>query len=281
MAEIYYVDGKFVQSDAAMIPVTDLAVLRGYGVFDFMRTYNRQPFHLEQHIERLFSSADAIGLEMIWTRDEITDIVMQTVEYNPHLTELNVRIVVTGGESADFITPLERPRLAVLCTQAVPPAEHLYQDGAKIITVNETRYIPQSKSINYIPAIRALREARQQNAVEAIYVAPDSRALEGTTTNLFIFQGGTLITPQEDILPGITRGVVLQLAEGVYPIDIRDIHLEELYAADEAFLSASNKQVMPIVQVDDRMIADGKPGPRTRDLMLRFGELTGVALIRA
>lgn len=281
MAEIYYVDGKFVESDAAMIPVTDLAVLRGYGIFDFMRTYNRKPFHLEAHIERLFNSADAIGLEMIWTREEIYDIVMQTVDHNPHLNELNVRIVVTGGESADFITPMEKPRLAVLCTQAHAPADHLYQNGAKIVTVNETRYIPQSKSINYIPAIRALREARKQNAVEAVYVAPDSRALEGTTTNLFIFQGDTLITPQEDILPGITRSVVLELAEGVYPVVIRDIHLDELYAADEAFLSASNKQIMPIVQVNDRMIADGKPGPHTRDMMLRFGEMTGVALIEA
>jgi branched-chain amino acid aminotransferase len=274
---IFYVDGQFIDSENATIPITDLAVLRGYGVFDFMRTYNGEPFHLDQHIARLFRSAEELGMAMPWTQQEVIDIVMQTVAKNT-LDECNVRIVVTGGESLDFITPEEKPRLAVLVTPASPPAAHYYTDGAKIITVRESRYLPLAKSLNYIPAIRALKVARQVGAVEAIYVDDESHALEGTTTNLFAFFDGTLVTPDAGILPGITRQVVLDLVDGVYPVEIRPLTLDVLYQADEVFISASNKQVMPVVQVDDTVIGDGKPGAHTRRVMALFGEHTGVPL---
>lgn len=277
MGDVYYVDGQFVDADAACIPVSDLAVLRGYGIFDFLRTYNGQPFHLDAHIERLFQSADAIGLDMPWTRDEIKQLVWDTLARNDH-PEYTIRIVVTGGDSPDFIMPNGAPRLAVLVTKARPPADHYYTQGAKIVTVRDSRYLPRAKSLNYIPAIRALKIAREAGAVEAIYVNPDSKALEGTTTNLFAFLGDTLVTPEESILPGITRGVVLELVRDVYPLAIRDLHLEELYRADEVFITASNKQIMPIVQVDDVSIGAGVPGPRTRQIMSMFGDYTGVAL---
>lgn len=281
MPNVYYVDGAFVTADDAQIPVTDLAILRGYGIFDFMRTYHGQPFHLDSHLDRLYRSADAISLHMPWSRDEVKEIVLQTLARNDHAesTEFNVRIIVTGGDSPDFITPGHDPRLIVLVTPSHPPADHYYINGAKIITVSESRYLPNAKSLNYIPAIRALRIAREKDAIEAIYVNPTSHALEGTTTNLFAFFGDTLVTPEDDaILPGITRGVVLELATGHYPINIRDLHVTDLYSADEVFITASNKQVMPVVQVDDRRIGDGKPGRRTRHLMTLFGELTGIPL---
>jgi branched-chain amino acid aminotransferase len=276
MGDIYYIDGEFVDSAQATIPVTDLAVLRGYGVFDFMRTYNGEPFHLDAHIERLFRSAEGVDLEMPWSPDEIAAIVRETVARNPH-REFNVRIVVTGGETLDSITPNGSPRLLVLVTAARPPADHYYIDGAKIITVRASRYLPQAKSINYIPAMRALKKARVHGAIEAVYVNTRSNALEGTTTNIFTFLGDTLVTPPDDeILPGITRGVVLELVKDVYPLQIRDVTLDEFYRADEIFITASNKQVMPIVQVDDVTIGAGVPGERTRHIMTLFAELTGV-----
>lgn len=277
MGDIYYVDGRFVPAEEACIPVSDLAVLRGYGIFDFLRTYNGQPFHLDAHIDRLFQSANEIGLAMPWTHEQIKAIVYETLACNDH-PEYNVRIVVTGGDSPDFLMPQGESRLAVMVTKAVPPADHYYTHGAKIITVRDTRYLPRAKSLNYIPGIRALKYGRERGAVEAVYVNPDSRALEGTTTNLFAFLGDTLITPEESILPGITRQVVFELVEGVFPLDVRDLHLDELYGADEVFITASNKQIMPIVQVDDVVIGSGAPGERTRHIMALFGEYTGVAL---
>lgn len=278
MTDIYYVDGAFLPADEAVIPVTDLAILRGYGVFDFMRTYNGKPFHLEAHTERLFRSAQAIGMALPWTQDEINAIVMQTVERNDH-PDYNVRIVITGGTGIDSITPADKPRLLVLVTEAHPIPDHYYTDGAKIITIRDNRYLPGVKSINYAAAVQALQFAKSQDAVEALYIQDETKALEGTTTNLFVFDGDTLITPPVDaVLAGITRQVVLDIVEGVFPVEIRDIHRAELHKADEVFITASNKQVMPVVQVDDVTIANGRPGERTRRVMQLFAEVTGVAL---
>ncbi|MDX1991705.1 MAG: aminotransferase class IV [bacterium] len=273
MNSVYYIDGEFVASEEASIPAADLAVLRGYGVFDFMRTYDGKPFHLEEHVARLFRSAEQIMLELPWTQEEVVQIVLATLDRNDH-AESNVRIVVTGGDTTDWITPSGAPRLLVLVHPASPPAAHYYKDGAKIITVREERYLPGAKTINYIPAIRALKQAKAQDAVEAIYTDSAGRALEGTTTNLFAFFGGVLVTPGEGILPGITRGAVLELVQGVFPLEIRDLPVEDLYRADEVFITASNKQVMPVVQVDDRTIGAGVPGEMTRKVMALFSEMT-------
>lgn len=271
---IYYVDGEFVDERDALIPTTDLAVLRGYGVFDFTRTYRGIPFKLAEHIARLRRSAEHIDLPLPFSDDEIADVVMQTVKRNSY-PESNVRIVVTGGNSLDGIMPLDTPRLLVLVTplRVIDPRQYL--EGIKVITERVERYIPEAKTLNYIPAIKALRRAAKVNAVEAIYVDRAGNALEGTTTNLFAFFGETLVTPEASILNGITRGVVLQLAEPHFRVVQRPLKIVELLSADEVFISSSNKQVMPVVAVDDSIIASGKPGVRTRKLMGLFGALTG------
>ncbi len=277
MSDIFYVDGEFVKAEEACIPVTDLAVLRGYGIFDFLRTYHGKPMHPEANIQRLFNSAEEIGLKMPWSPDEVLSIVKQTLDKNDH-AESQIRIVVTGGSSTNDITPGNAPRLLVLVTPVHSPPDQFYTDGAKIVTVRASRYLPSAKTINYIPAIRALEVAKAHDAVEAIYVNLASQALEGTTTNLFIFQGNVLITPEENILPGITRTTLLKLVQDVFIVEIRNIHLDELYQADEVFITAANRQVMPIVRVDDQTIGTGKPGAHTRRVMALFGEYTGVPL---
>lgn len=274
MHSIYYIDGDFVPADDARIPAADLAVMRGYAVFDYMRTYNGVPFHLEEHIARLFRSADYILLDMPWTQGELRDIVLETLARNNH-PESNVRIIVTGGDTADWITPAGPPRLLVLVYPAMPPPDHYYTDGVKVITVYEARALPHAKTIHYIPAIRALKQAKAAGAVEAIYTDERGRALEGTTTNVFAFFNGTLVTPGDGILPGITRGAVIDLARTAFPLEIRDIQVDELRRAEEVFITASNKQVMPVIQVDDAVIGAGKPGEHTRHMMALFAALTG------
>lgn len=277
MTNIFYIDGEFVEDNAALLPATDLAVLRGYGVFDFMRTYGGKPFHLDRHLERLRRSAELIDLEFPWTQDELKAIVTETIDRNDH-AESNVRIVVTGGVSDDFITPKGQPRLMVMVTPARQLPESWYTDGAKILIEPTERYMPGAKSLNYIPAIRALKRAQAVGAIEAVYMDRKNRVLEGTTTNIFAFFGDRLVTPSEDILPGITRGVVLELAEPMYEIEIRDLHIDELLRADEVFITASNKQVVPIVQVDDNIIGTGKPGAHTRHIMQLFAAHTGATI---
>ena len=271
--EIYYIDGKFVSSDQAVIPVNDLALLRGYGIFDFLRTYNGRPIFLEEHIERLEQSAKQIGLDLLWSKAQLVDIVNQTLNKNSY-RESNIRVVVTGETSPDYITPQGKPRLLVLVTELPEQPQWWYTDGVKVITIYSKRNIPGAKSIDYIPATIALREARGKNAIEAVYVDRDGYVLEATTSNLFIFRGDTLMTPGKAVLSGITRKVVLRITADIFRAEIRDITVDEFLTADEAFITGSNKEIVPVVKVDDTTIGDGRPGHRTRVVREKFAAYT-------
>ena len=269
--QTYYVDGQFVGASEAVIPVDDLAIMRGFGVFDLMRTLNGKPLFLRQHIQRLEESARHIGIRLPWTQKELTGIVLDTLHRNS-FQESNIRIVVTGGSSPDFITPQGKPRLLVLVTRAPSLPEAWYTDGVKIITFFSERSIPGAKSIDYVAATIALKQARDRGAIEAVYVDHKSHVLEGTTSNIFTLINGKLITPGKGILSGITRKAVLDLAAKILPVDIRDLNLDELTSADEVFITGTNKMIVPVVQVDRSPIGCGRPGQTTRTLMQTLSE---------
>ncbi len=268
--DTYYNNGDFVTADQALLSVDDLSVLRGYGVFDFLRTYNSVPFHLRDHLHRLGRSARLIGLDLTTTVDELEEIVNETLQRNNH-RESNIRIVVTGGLSPDNITPGASPRLMVMVTDITTFPDEIYSDGAKVITSHVDRFMPGAKSINYIPAILSQEEARNQQAIEAIYVDRGGYLLEGTTSNFFALFGKTLVTPPTDrLLPGITRQVILELAEKEYEIEIRNIHKDEIRLMDEAFITSSVKEVVPVVAIDVIKLSGERPGPQTRKIMHLF-----------
>ena len=267
--DIYYIDGEFVEASKAVIPVNDLALLRGYGVFDFLRTYGRKPFCIEEHISRLNNSARLIGLPFPWTVDEVIEIVNQTLSRNQH-AESNIRIIVTGGPSDDFITPGNAPRLLVLAGELSHYPPEWYSRGVMVITVPGLRSIPGAKTINYLSALVALEEARGRAAVEAISIDRDGRVGEGQTATVFAFIGDRLVTNEDGILPGVTRELILRLTEPEFAREIREITIEELLRADEIFMTASNKEVFPVVRIDNTVISTGSPGPRTRRVMELF-----------
>ena len=262
----YYVDGQFVQASDAVIPVDDLAIMRGLGVFDLLRTLNGKPLFLEEHIKRLENSARRIGIALPWPRTELTRVVMEALHRNS-FKESNIRIVVTAGSSPDFLTPQGKPRLLILVTRAPTLPGEWYSDGVKIITYFSERNIPGAKSIDYVPATIALRQASDHDAIEAVYVDRNGLVLEGTTSNLFAFSHGTLVTPNRGILSGVTRRAVLDLAGKTGPVDLRDLSLAELLTADEVFITGTNKMIVPVVRVDETVIGDGRPGQRTQNLM--------------
>ncbi|MDJ0987300.1 MAG: aminotransferase class IV [Desulfobacterales bacterium] len=271
MKQTYYVDGQFVDATEAVIPVDDLAIMRGYGVFDLLRTLNGRPLFLKEHIQRLEESARRIGIKLPWTQRQLVDIVINTLHRNS-FQESNIRIVVTGGSSPDFITPQGKPRLLVLVTQAPMLPQEWYIDGVKIITFFSERSIPGAKSIDYVAATIALKQARDQGAIEAVYVDHNQYVLEGTTSNIFALINGSLVTPGKGILSGITRKAVLQLAAKTLTVEIRDLDLDELRSAEEVFITGTNKMIVPVVQVDKRTIGKGRPGQATRTLMHAFSK---------
>lgn len=271
--DLYYIDGEFVPENQATVSVKDLSVLRGYGVFDFLRSYNGVPFCLKAHILRLANSARLIGLILPMTLQEIYDLTMETIRRNTH-AEFNVRIVVTGGISPTNFTPANKAQLIIMVTAvSILPAEY-YSKGVKVITSRVDRFMPGSKSINYIPAILAMQEAKDRGAVEAIYVDRNGYIQEGTTSNFFAFFGNKLVTPPVDrILPGITRQKIIELARDLFTIEVRSVHQDEIRLMDEVFITASNKEIMPVQAIDAVTLTDG-PGDKTQQLMQLFKQYT-------
>lgn len=272
--DTYYVNGKFVDEDAARIPAKDLTVLRGYGVFDFLITYNRRPFYLKEHVERLENSAKDIGLKLSHTNEQICNIVQETIDKNTHHDESNIRLIYTGGVSPNAVTPAGNGILMVMVTPKLMLPDFWYSEGVSIITVDMERFIPTSKSTNYLSAVFALEQAHKVGAAEAMYVDRNQRVLEGTTTNVFAIKGSSIITPPDGILPGITRSVVLKLIPEDLNLEMRHIDFAELDQMDEIFITASNKEIVPVVKVNDMIVGSGKPGKVTRQVMDLFRSYT-------
>ncbi len=268
----WYVDGHWVHPNEATLSINDVAMLRCYSIFEALRTYNRRPFHLEEHLERLYRSASIIELDVPYTRDFIAHIVQETIERNPY-QHATIRLFVTGGESEDGVMPTGQAVLAVLITPLGERDMESFARGTKLMTTRLQRALPEAKTSNYVTAIRALKAAARRGANDALFVNEQGHVLEATRSNFFVFRGDTLITPRVGVLIGITRNVVLSLARGHFAIEERPILLEELSTVDEAFLTLSSKEITPIVQIDDWTIGNGKPGPRTYELEQRFIEL--------
>jgi branched-chain amino acid aminotransferase len=272
--DTYYIDGQFVDDEKAFICAKDIVVLRGFGVFDFLITYNKRPFYLKEHVERLENSAKYIGLELKHTNARICEVVEETVKKNTHHKESNIRIVYTGGVSSDGVTPEGEGILMVMVTTKHLLPQWWYTDGVKVVTVDMERFIPGAKSTNYLSAVFAQQQAKKQDGVEAIYIDRHNRILEGTTTNFFFFRDGKLVTPGQDLLPGITRNVILKLAQNHFEVETRDVDSSELQGMDEVFITASNKEVVPVVKVNDLQIGNGRVGKNTLKIIRLFREYT-------
>ncbi|HCI81356.1 MAG TPA: hypothetical protein DHW02_16885 [Ktedonobacter sp.] len=180
---------------------------------------------------------------------------------------------MTGGVSEDGILPSGKPTLAVLITPLPESDMERFARGQKVITSSLQRVSPEAKTTNYVAAVRSLKEAAKRDAVDALFVNEQGHVLEGTRSNFFVFRGDTLVTPREGVLIGVTRNTVLELAHGRFPIEERPILLTELPLVDEAFITSSSREITPIVQIDNLVIGNGKPGPRTYELEQRFIEM--------
>ncbi len=268
----WYINGRWVHPNEGTISINDVAVLRGYSVFESLRTYNRRPFHLDEHLNRLYRSAALIELDVPYTREHIAGIVQKIIERNAY-KHASIRLLVTGGESEDGILPSGNAILAVLITPLGERDMERFARGYKVITTRLQRVAPEAKTTNYIEAVRALKEATRRDAVDALFVNAQGHVLEGTRSNFFVFCGDTLVTPSMGVLIGVTRNTVVALAQGLFPVEERPILFEELAHVDEAFITASSKEIIPVVQIDDLPIGNGKLGPRTSALEQRFIEM--------
>lgn len=270
MAKRYsYLNGKILPQDKALVGIDDIGLSRAFGIYDGIMTYNGLPFEFSRHFKRLARSAALMGLRVPVKPDALEKAIISLVKKNAFKQPI-VRVLLTGGTTLrgiDF-NPA-KPTLIVLLEELTKPTPAQYKTGVKVITHEYERQIPEAKTINYIAAVRLQRQMRKAKATEAIYICK-GKALEATTSNLFIVKKEKIITPKDGVLNGITRQVVLELAKKKYIVEERDISVKEMLRADEVFLTSSFKEVLPVSVIDENRI--GTPGPVTLDLMQKFLE---------
>ncbi len=268
---IYWINGKFVREQDAQISALDLAVLRGIAVFDSMRTYGGRLFQRSAHVERLARSAALLGIDLPWSHAEISR-ALETVMAACPFPETSLRILVTGGVSEDFFTPSGPPSLIIIGLQLDPYPEEIYKQGIRVATARLERFMPAAKSTNYVAGQIAVREAKKEDPAvqEVLYVNRAGEITEAVTSNVFAVISGCLVTPESEVLPGITRQVVIEISRPVMPVEVGKLSLKELYAAEEVFITGSKKEVMPVAAVDGRPMPSPVPGSRTQQIMERF-----------
>ena len=271
MNNFCYVNGEIMPADEGRIGITDLALQRGYGVFDFGRTYNGKLFHFEDNLKRFRRSASALHLELPLSDQEIREIALQLIRESA-LKIPAIRLILTGGYS-DSSLSLEHPNFIIITEELLTYPDKVYTHGANLITVEYQRELPHVKSINYLNAIRLEPLKREKKAFDILYHS-ENGITECPRNNFFAFIGDSLVTPSEHILHGITRKLVLQLAEKRFRVEERTLGLSELEGVDEAFVTSTSKRVLPVTRIDDRDVGDGRVGERTKAVMQLFDEYT-------
>jgi branched-chain amino acid aminotransferase len=281
MTTLVNVDGKLGSEKDRLLSPLDQGFLFGASVYETVRTYGGKTFLLQRHLERLRESAKALDINLDVTDDEIAARVEETLVAagNP---ESSIRIVVSAGVGAiDYHAgSASRPTVVVIVRPLPEYPESLYREGARAVIVPMMRATkggldPRIKSSNLLTNLMALREAQRQKAYEAILLNPDGDVAEGSMSNVFLVAKSVIRTPplSAGILEGITRELLIEVArEKGFPVEERGFKPEELFRADEAFITASARQIVPIVQVGKNRIGNGKPGPVTRALIAAYKE---------
>jgi branched-chain amino acid aminotransferase len=277
-----YINGRFYDQHDARISVYDHGLLYGDGVFEGMRAYNGRVFRMQQHLDRLWESAQAIWLRIPQTKDQIAAAIEETLRLNA-LRDAYIRLVVTRGAGTLGLDPnrCADPQVIIITDHITLYPQEFYDRGLEIVTAATIRnhpaaLSPRIKSLNYLNNILAKIEGLKAGCIEALMLNTAGQVTECTGDNVFIVRRGELFTPPLDagILAGVTRQAVMELAQQA-GIAVHEMPLtrHDLYVADECFLTGTAAEVIAVVKIDNRVIGSGTPGPITRDLTERFHRL--------
>ena len=283
MAFKVFINGQLFDKEQAKVSVYDHGLLYGDGVFEGIRSYGGNVFRLSEHLDRLWASAKAICLTIPMTIEQMAQAVRDTLAAN-QIRDGYIRLVVTRGAGTLGLDPTRcsDPQVIIITDHITMYPAEFYENGLKIITASTIRnhpaaLSPRVKSLNYLNNILAKIEGLQAGCVEALMLNHKGEVAECTGDNIFIVRRGEVLTPPTDagVLEGVTRQAVMELAQQAGHA-VREVALtrHDLFIADECFLTGTAAEVIPVVQIDQRPIGNGQPGPITRDLMQRFRDLT-------
>ena len=276
---LIYIDGEFLPKAEAKVSVFDHGLLYGDGVFEGIRSYNGRVFKLDEHLERLYDSAKSIMLQIPISIETMKETVLETLRRN-HLTEAYIRLIITRGVGDLGLDPdkCPKPTIIIIADKIALYPQKFYEKGLEIVTSAVRRNYaeainPRIKSLNYLNNILAKIEGKQAGTEEVLMLNPEGYVVECTGDNIFWLKNGVLVTPPVHIgiLEGITRNSVIDLARDAgMQVEERVFTRHDLYIADECFLTGTAAEVIPVVKIDRRTIADGQPGKVTQRLITAF-----------
>lgn len=277
-----YMNGRLVPESQARVSVFDHGLLYGDGVFEGIRAYNGRVFMLDEHVDRLYRSAQAIALKIPLTKAQMARAVVKTCAAN-RIRNGYIRLVVTRGVGELGLNPYlcKTPQVIIIAAAIQLYPRKLYTNGLRIVTVGTTRnhveaVNPRIKSLNYLNNVLAKIEAINAGVMECILLNGQGYVAEASGDNVFVIKGDTLYTPPSwcGALEGITRDVVMRLAPE-HGLRVKEDVLTryDLYTADEVFLTGTAAEIISVVDADRRIIGTGKPGPLTRKLAGAFSRL--------
>ncbi len=283
MTKQVHINGSLVPAEDATVSVFDHGLLYGDGVFEGIRVYGGNVFLLDEHVDRLFESAQAIRLEIPLSKEQVAQAVDETVLANS-IDDGYVRLVVTRGAGTlglDIRKTANPVVIIIADTITLYPPE-IYENGMPLVTASTIRnhpgaLNPRIKSLNYLNNILAKIEGTDAGFVEALMLNHKGEVAECTGDNIFIIKDGLIQTPPTEagILEGLTRNHVIQLARDAgHQVRETAMVRDDIYTAQECFLTGTAAEVIAVVSLDGRTIGNGSPGPITQDLMARFRQLT-------
>lgn len=273
---IVFFNGEFKDDKDVCISIHDGGFLMGHGVYEALRTFNGKIKFLEEHVDRLFSSATLMRLYMPYTKKQVIKFTEELVrrrfkEIGSQSKDLRIRHQLTSGK--DSVRTGEIKDFTFLITAREFACD--MDESVKVVTLDIEIVRPEIKSTSMIANILCKKYARENGAYESLMVNHNGLITEGTFTNIFVVKDGVLKTPKEGMLYGITRGSILKIARGRMSVRECNIRKAELYVADEIFLTNSTMGVIPVTHVDGRAIGDGDIGKRTKEIKRFYDESIG------
>jgi len=265
-----FVNDEFIPASKASLLTGDLAIQRGYGIFDFCKTLHHTPVFLDEHIQRFAHSATQLRLP-IRPREEMVAVIHDLIAKN-NIPHSGIKLILTGGYSPDGYT-IAQPNLVITQTPLQPPALDAFEKGMRLVTYPHIRQMPDIKTIDYLMAIWLQPYIRDRGADDVLYQR-DGLVSECPRSNFFIVtKDDKLVTPAENILKGVVRGKVLALAQQIGTIEERPVSLDDISNAREAFITSTTKHIIPVLQIDDQLIGDGRCGAVSRHLRQQLDTL--------
>lgn len=271
MQTLYVIfNGKLIPENEAKLSITDLAIVRGYGIFDFFKTVNGIPIFLEDNLDRFYQSANLMDLPVNYSREELKTQITSLMKANM-IPDSGIKILLTGGYSSDGYSIAE-PNL-IISQQALKRNLAMESKGLKLLPFNYHRPFSLVKSIDYVMGIQALKVAKSQGADDVVYIQ-NGLISECPRANFFLIsQDGKLLTAGDDVLQGITRKKIIELAKTIMDVEVRHIDIEDIASASEAFISSTTKNITPVTALLGYKEFSTEAGPLTKRLQELLQEL--------